>query len=415
MNDKCRWFFSLFFMGLNSKSPYPPVSVWARIGLLVILSTLLLYCGKQEDRAVWSGPTGIAVVVPSIGPLKEEGRMLQLGAQMAIKEARSQSADLNVEMVLYDSPCDSDGAISVAERIAADTSICAVVGYLCAETLSTVLPIYRKAHLALINPTVSAEYIRRDESRYLFPLLYGDGDQAAFLAVYASKGLGLTRLAIMSDQSAYGKLLSSAFLAEATRLGVALVANVSVNPSPEEAGRGVKLLKDASPEGIFLAAHPKAASTFLIELHSQQAAKVVLGPDQLGELELYEMAAQAAEGLLVSQPILLETNESKETGFVQRFELLHKRRPDWIAAAGYDGMRLALKVFNRSGPGRTAFLHSIRTVSGSDTAFNGLSGPLFFRKDGTSQRPLFVAKVHQGRLRPAKPPTVEFPVSYNKQ
>jgi len=391
------------------------VSVSVRTGFLLILSALLLCCGKQEDQSTWSGPAKIAVVVPHTGPLMGEGQMLQLGAQMAIKEARGQSAELKVEMVLYDSPCDSVGAISVAERIAADTSVCAVVGYLCAETLRAVLPIYRKAHLALINPTVSAEYIRRDESRYLFPLLYGDGDQAAFLAAYANKGLGLTRLAIISDQSAYGKLLSASFLAAATRLGLALVANVSVNSSPEEAARGVKLLKDASPEGIFLAAQPKAASMFLIELHSHQMAGVVLGPDQLGELELYEMAGQAAEGLLVCQSILLETGESKESGFVHRFELLHKRRPDWIAAAGYDGMRLALKVLDRSGPGRTAFLRSIRAVSGPDTAFNGLSGPLFFRKDGTSQRPLFVAEVHQGWLRPAKPPTVEFPVSYSKQ
>lgn len=391
------------------------VSFSARTGFLLILSALLLCCGKQEDQSTWSGPAKIAVVVPHTGPLMGEGQMLQLGAQMAIKEAQGQSAELKVEMVLYDSPCDSGGAISVAERIAADTSVCAVVGYLCAETLSAVLPIYQKAHLALINPTVSAEYIRRDESRYLFPLLYGDGDQAAFLAVYANKGLGLTRLAIISDQSAYGNLLSASFLAEATRLGLALVANVSVNSNPEEAARGVKLLKDARPEGIFLAANPKAASMFLIKIHSHQIAGVVLGPDQLGELELYEMAGQAAEGLLVCQSILLETGESKESGFVHRFELLHKHRPDWIAAAGYDGMRLALKVLNRSGPGRTAFLRSIRAVSGPDTAFNGLSGPLFFRKDGTSQRPLFVAEVHQGWLRPAKPPTVEFPLSYSKQ
>ena len=390
------------------------VSVLVRTGFLLILSALLLCCGKQEDQSTWSGPAKIAVVVPHTGPLMGEGQMLQLGAQMAIKEAQGQLDELQVKMVLYDSPCDSGGAISVAERIAADTSVCAVVGYLCAETLRAVLPIYQEAHLALINPTVSAEYVRRDESRYLFPLLYGDGDQAAFLAVYANKGLGLTRLAIISDRSAYGNLLSASFFAEATRLGLALVANVSVNSNPEEAAQGVKLLKDARPEGIFLAANPKAASMLLIKIHSHQIAGVVLGPDQLGELELYEMAGQAAEGLLVCQSVLLETGESKESGFVHRFELLHKRRPDWIAAAGYDGMRLALKVLNRSGPGRTAFLRSIRAVSGPDTAFNGLSGPLFFRKDGTSQRPLFVAEVHQGWLRPAKPPTVEFPVSYSK-
>ena len=33
----------------------------------------------------------------------------------------------------------------------------------------------------------------------------------------------------------------------------------------------------------------------------------------------------------------------------------------------------------------------------------------FFREDGTSRRLFFVAEVHEGKLRAAKPPSVEFP------
>ena len=415
MNDRVEMFCLPTGVCLAAASPCRRVSISVRTGFLLILTALLLCCGKPEGQTTWSGPSKVAVVVPHSGPLMKEGLMLQLGAQMAIQDARGQSPDLPVEMVAYDSPCDAVGAIAVAERIVTDESVCAVVGYLCAESLDAVLPIYRKTDLALINPTVSAEYIRRDRSRHLFPLLYGDGDQAAFLAVYASKGLGLTRLAVISDKSTYGKILGGSFRAEAERLGVALVEDLSVNPNPEEVAQGVKLLKDASPEGIFLASEPRAASMFLIELHSQHVGALLLGPDQLGELEFYEMAGQTAEGLLVCQSILFETGDSKETAFASQFELLYKRRPDWIAAAGYEGMRLTLEVLKRSGPGRTAFLRTIRAISGPDTAFKGLSGPVFFRKDGTSRRPLYVAEIHQGWLRPAKPPTVEFPVNYSKQ
>ena len=123
------------------------------------------------------------------------------------------------------------------------------------------------------------------------------------------------------------------------------------------------------------------------------------------------MAGQAAEGLLVCQPILFKTENPKESTFVRRFEQLYKRRPDWIAAAGYDAMRLALEVLNSSGPERRAFLQSLRTISGPDTAFEGLSGPVFFKDDGTSRRPLFVGEVKNGTLKAAKPPTVEFPVA----
>ena len=391
-----------------SRSFRVPASI--RTGFFLVCFVLLLCCGEKREPPAWSGPAKIAVVVPNTGPLMEEGQMLQFGALLASREAESRVADLNLEVVVYDSPCDPDGGVAAAKRLTTDGAVSAVIGYLCAETLRAVLPIYQDAHLALINPTVSAEYVRQDETRNLFSLLYGDGDQAAFLANYAKEGLGLNRVAILRDESAYGHLLSSSFDAEATRLGLELVANVAINSDQAEAARAIKSLKSTSPEGVFLAASPRAASLFLLERQRQHLGGVVLGPDQLADLDFYEMAGQAAEGLLVCQPILLETENPKQSEFVRRFEQLYKRRPDWLAAAGYDAMRLALEVLNRSGPGRSAFLQSVRTISGPDTAFEGLSGPVFFKDDGTSRRPFFVGAVQNGTLQAAKPPTVAFPV-----
>jgi branched-chain amino acid transport system substrate-binding protein len=345
----------------------------------------------------------------------EEGQMLQFGALMASREAESRVADLNLEVVVYDSPCDPEGGIATAKRLITDGAVSAVIGYLCAETLGAVLPLYQDADLALINPTVSAEYVRQGETRNLFSLLYGDRDQAAFLATYAKKGLGLHRVAILRDDSAYGYVLSTSFAAEAARLDLEVVANVAINSDQAGAAQAVKSLKSTSPESVFLAASPKAASLFLLERQRQHLGGVVLGPDQLADLDFYEMTGQAAEGLLVCQPILLETENPKQSKFVRRFEQLYKRRPDWIAAAGYDAMRLVLEVLNSSGPGRRAFLQSLRTISGPDAAFEGLSGPVFFKDDGTSQRHFFVGAVQNGTLQAAKLPTVAFPVLSNKK
>jgi len=400
-----------YFIHFISLSPRRRVAVLARLALLVIMSALLLYCGKQEEKKQWRGPARIAVVLTGNGPLQDEGEMLRLGTLMAIEEAGGRVTDHKVEMIVYQSPCDAGSAIPLAERIAADASISAVIGYLCPETIHAVLPIYRKAHLALINPTVSADYIRSDESRHLFPLLYGDGEQGAFLAAYAKIGLGLTRVAIFSDGSIFGNLLGSFFVGEAKRLGLELVENISANPEPDEAARAVRLIKSARPEAILLAALPKAASLFLIEHRRQSMGGVVLGPDKLAGLDFYEMAGQAAEGLLLCQPILLDREDPEKSEFVRRFEQFTKRSPDWIAVAGFDSMRLALEVLSRSGPERTSFVNAIRKISGPGTSFSGLSGPVFFKEDGASQRPFFVAQIHNGRLRPAKPPTIDFPVA----
>jgi branched-chain amino acid transport system substrate-binding protein len=379
-----------------------------RLALIAVISGLLFCCGAQEEKINWSSPARIGVVVPGNGPLQDEGEMLRFGTSMAIEEAEGRVAGYEVEMIVYHSPCDAGGAVPLAERIVADGSVSAVIGYLCPEPIRAVLPIYKNAHLALINPTVSADYIRRAGSRHLFPLLYGDGEQGEFLAVYAKRGLGLSRVAIFSDGSIFGNLVGGSFLDEANRLGLELVANISANPGGKEAARAVRLLESKKPEAIFLASLPKAASLFLVEYRRRNLGGVVLGPDKLAGLDFYEMAGQAAEGLLVCQPILLDREDPERAEFINRFEQFSKRSPDWIAVAGYDSMRLALEVLSRSGPERTRFLSVLREISDLGRSFRGLTGPVFFKEDGTSQRPLFVAEIHNGGLRPAKPPTVEF-------
>jgi ABC-type branched-subunit amino acid transport system substrate-binding protein len=79
----------------------------------------------------------------------KEGQMLQFGALMARQEAKSRVANLNLEMVVYDSPCDPEMAIATAKGLTTDVAVSAVIGYLCAETLRAVLPIYQDARLAL--------------------------------------------------------------------------------------------------------------------------------------------------------------------------------------------------------------------------------------------------------------------------
>ena len=58
-----------------------------------------------------------------------------------------------------------------------------------------------------------------------------------------------------------------------------------------------------------------------------------------------------------------------------------------------------------------AILRALREISGPEAAFSGLGGPIFFKGDGSSQKPFFVAAVHNGKLTPARPPTVSFPDS----
>jgi branched-chain amino acid transport system substrate-binding protein len=375
---------------------------------LLLMLAFVPGCGEHGRESVSNGPVRIALVAPLSGPLEHEAQMLRRGALTALSEAQSRAGDLEVELLVKDSPCDAREAAVIAGRVAADASVCAVIGYLCASSVLAALPVYQGANLPVINPVVSAEYVRNEDASHLFPLLYGDAAQGAFLAAYVKRGLKLERVAIVSDASAYGRMLAASFTAEAGRQRLDMAVRASISADAAGAARAVQELRGAHAEAIFLACCPETAWAFLQEQHDGHPDWVVLSPDRMADLEFYETTGEAAEGLLVCQPLLLETDSQEVCRFVERFQCLHKRQPDWIAAGGYDAMRLVLEVLGRSGSERGAVLESLRAIKSPETAFCGLSGPVFFTRDGGSRRPLYVGRLHRGFLHPADPASVDF-------
>ncbi|HVO83004.1 MAG TPA: ABC transporter substrate-binding protein, partial [Syntrophobacteria bacterium] len=269
------------------------------------------------------------------------------------------------------------------------------------------LPVYRNAGLPLITPAVSAEEVPGTLRSNLFSLIFGGGDQAAFLAAYARKALGFTRVAVVTDESDYANLFLEPFLEEAGKQNLEVVARISSRPEAAAVALAIQQLKAAGPEALFLATSPESARLLLMERRRQQLGGVILGPDVLGDRDFYEMAGQAAEGLLVPQPLLLGSNRPAVAGFVERFTTTYKRQPDWIAAGGYDALQLVRAVAAREGHRRARVLRGLEAISSRESAFAGVGGPIFFGKGGLCRRPLYVARLEQGILKPADPPTVE--------
>jgi branched-chain amino acid transport system substrate-binding protein len=359
------------------------------------------------DQGSPNGPVRVALVAPVSGYLEEEGQMLRLGVLLAAAEAKAEAEGTQVEVVVYDSPCGGETAVAVARQVSRDPSISAVIGYLCAGAVREVLPVYRDAGLPLITPAVSGEEVPEQARSNLFSLMYGGGDQAAFLAAYVRKALGLRRVAVVADHSDYANLFLEPFLQEAGKQNLEVVARVSTAPEADAAGLAIAQLRAASPEALFLATSPESARLLLMERRRQQLGGLVLGPDVLGDRDFYEMTGPAADGLLVPQPLLLGGSSPAVAGFVEHFTAAHKRQPDWIAAGGYDALRLVRAVAAREGDRRAQVLRGLEAIFGRESAFAGLGGPIFFGKGGLCRRPLYMARLEQGIVKPAHPPTVE--------
>jgi branched-chain amino acid transport system substrate-binding protein len=165
------------------------------------------------------------------GYLGEEGEMLRLGVLLAAAEASAEADGTQIEVVSYDSPCGGEKGGAVARQISQDSSLSAVIGYLCAESVREVLPVYRDAGLPLITPAVAAEEVPEKLRSNLFSLIFGGGDQAAFLAAYARKALGLSRVAVVADQSAYASLFLEPFLEEAGKQNLEVVPVFPSSPT----------------------------------------------------------------------------------------------------------------------------------------------------------------------------------------
>lgn len=277
----------------------------------------------------------------------------------------------------------------VAQRLANDPDVVAVIGHLQSYVSVPASAIYDLSGLVMLAPTATDPELTAHGYLRVFRATFTDEEVGRQMAEYAARQ-GYERIGIYYIRSDYGRNLANAFEERANDLGLSIPVRQSYEPNDPAGGASfgpvLRGWRDAGLDAIFLAGEVPSAARVIVAARGEGLTIPILGGDAMSSPELITVGGSAAEGTVVATAFHPDEPRPEVRRFTAAFEKRYGVAPDAGSALGYDVIHLLADAILRSGsavPDSIAkalhSLHDWRGVTGSftfDSAGNLVGRPI---------------------------------------
>jgi branched-chain amino acid transport system substrate-binding protein len=319
--------------------------------LLFLLITALLLVTVLPVQAQESGKVvvkpgekiKIAVVTDLTNVIPEFGLDIAQGAQTAASFLNEKGGikGFEVEMFVEDDRCTGDDATTVANRVASDPKVVAVVGHICSGATIAASNVYEEARIVMVSPSATAVEVTSRGLTVINRVAPLDSVQGVYDANFIYKILGARKIAVLHDNDTYGLGLATAVAEEFKRLGGEVVAFEGINVEDQDYRPVLTPLVALEPEVIFFGGYEQQAVLLAPQKNDVGLQNAIFfGPDGIKGQAFIDGAGEAAEGTYASFPPELVYED-----FDARYEELFGVKPAELGPFHYHAADAAGLIF----------------------------------------------------------------------
>ncbi|HZN25402.1 MAG TPA: branched-chain amino acid ABC transporter substrate-binding protein, partial [Burkholderiales bacterium] len=241
----------------------------------------------------------IGFASPLTGPQGHYGQDNRNGAEMAIAELNARRVTIGgnavrFELVAEDDQADPKTGTIAAQRLV-DAGIRGMVGHFNSGVTIPASRIYHDAGIPQLSVSTNPKYTRQGY-KTAFRLMADDDKQGSVLGDYAVRRLGLKRLVVVDDRTAYGQGLADAFVTSSKNAGGEIVRREYVSDKDFDFRAMLTLVKAANPQAIFFAGYDAQAGPLARQMKELGVSSPLLGGETMNTAKFLELAGPAAEG-----------------------------------------------------------------------------------------------------------------------
>jgi len=286
-----------------------------------------------------------------------------------------------------------------AAQLSALPGIVAVVGHEDSRSTLLAAAVYHEARIPLVVPTATSRAIGA-VSPWIFPLAPNDSQEGAFIAEFATRGLGAHAIALLYDNDEYGRGLRDGVRAALAAAGTPLRAEASIGAVCEPGGGSDASLaliapRRNPPDIVVIASRPRDAACIVHQLGTRLPGLRFIAGDAVeirdSVLAVMGPAVDSTYFVAFWHPGL--TDERSAT-FTSAYRRLVGTAPTPGAAMQYDAIMLVMQALHEVGPRPKAIQAYLTQLGKSRPAYQGVTGPITFGAEG--HRPLYMLRVRQG-------------------
>ena len=369
---------------------------------LLVLATLILVLSAVQCTA--SSPIYVGVITSSSSGFEKDSRDNTTTLSF-IFDIINQKGGINgrpIHLVFKDDHNNPEEARKVAEELASDERVKAVIGHGFSACAIAAGDIYRRAGLVCVSP-LATNPKATCTNPWMFSILPDDSFRANRIACYLKAVLESQKVIVLSTQSPYGLGLHDAFMEKARRLGISVLDDLNFDMESTDFTR--KILKPVNR-------HKRSVDTIVILAHADEAALAtkiirknrietpIILPG-MATRDMMETLEGNTKNIFITTPFLLSLGSMEAVQFARQFKNVFGYIPSTAAFLTADAGNLIIKALEAGAVTREAVRKHITSLDSPKTGFHGITGFAYFNKEGAGVRQILLSTLDGNHLMPA--------------
>ena len=319
------------------------ISMVAAILILVVL--LLSACGGNGSAQPSGGDAIVYVAMPVSGFQANGGQTVLGGVRLATEEINRSGGLLGYRLVVRSLDDESDSEVAVAnveevrQALNRGERVVGIIGHLNSGQTSATLPLYEEMGILLITPTASEQSLTQRGYTRFFRVNANDGVQAAVDARFLVEQMNAQNVAVIHNDTEYGRGLAASLVENLQRLGAAEALRVEVAEGQSDYTDLLPQLQNATADALFYAGYEIEAPYLRASLVDAGIDLPMLASDGAFLAATIDEAAGTAEGMYVSA-FAPSPQNAADARWIEAYQAVEYRDPDTYSINGYVAMQV---------------------------------------------------------------------------
>lgn len=299
----------------------------------------------------------IAQVAPLSGVLATTGRQMVLGGKVCFDavNARGGVNGAQIRTLVADDGYKVADTVRLTRELAARPEVAAFFGFAGSANIGQLLEddVLARAGIALVAPYTGGELLRNPFNPWIFHVRAGYGDEAEHM-VAQLETMGITRVAVLYQDDAFGKSGLSGVTSALKRRGRTLVTAASYPRNTGDVADAVRRIVAAQPQSVIMIAVNKPAAAFARQYRAAGGGAQLFNISVVDPAELVKLGGiENVRGLGISQVVPYPYRPSLPV--VREFQAaLKKHAPgeavNYTNFEEYLGAKVLVEGLRRAGP-----------------------------------------------------------------
>lgn len=295
------------------------------------------------------------------GPNAQLGINIENGEKLAIQQYNATNPKVKVSLDAFDSQGDPSQANNGATKLIND-KVVAVIGPAFSGESAAADPIFESAQIPNVSASATNVKLAQNGWKYFHRVLADDSLQGPADADYLVKTLGDKLVAVIDDNSTYGKGLADAVRGQLTVAGGKDALDDHVDPNGADYGSTVNKIVSSNAQAVFFGGYYDAAGRLIKQLRAAGYKGHFMSGDGSEDIRFVSDAGGApAEGAYLSCACADVTKDASAASFVSAYKAAFGADPAIYSAEAYDATNFvlaAIKSGATTGPAINNYLAS---------------------------------------------------------